>query len=67
MELEEQIIEILKAKKVKTGGNCGTYAAALCYDLNSTANEVLPILDKLEAENKIYYRIGIAGRLIFWK
>ncbi|WP_454060138.1 hypothetical protein [Elizabethkingia ursingii] len=25
------------------------------------------IMGKLEAEGKIFYRIGVAGRLIFWK
>lgn len=67
MELEEQIIEILKAKKVKTGGNCGTYVAAMCYDLKIEFKDVKHILEKLETEGKIYYRIGVAGRLIFWK
>ncbi|KUG12919.1 hypothetical protein BAZ12_02895 [Elizabethkingia miricola] len=67
MELEETIIEILKTKKIKTGGNCGTYAAAMCYDLDIPYQEVKPILEKLEAEDKIFYRIGVAGRLIFWK
>ncbi|MCL1678787.1 hypothetical protein ATE49_19590 [Elizabethkingia miricola] len=67
MELEEKIIEILKAKKTNTGGNCGTYAAAMCYDLDIPFQEVKPILEKLEGEDKIFYRIGVAGRLIFWK
>ncbi|AQX06699.1 hypothetical protein KRE40_17320 [Elizabethkingia meningoseptica] len=67
MELEQTIIEILQNKKTKTGGNCGTYAAAMCYDLGISFQEVKPILEKLEAEDKIYYRIGVAGRLIFWK
>ena len=66
MELEETICEIFKAKKIKTGGNCGTYAAAMCYDLDISFQDVKPILEKLEAEGKIFYRIGVAGRLIFW-
>ena len=67
MELEETICEIFKAKKIKTGGNCGTYAAQMCYDLDISFQDVKPILEKLEAEGKIFYRIGVAGRLIFWK
>ncbi|WP_165690053.1 hypothetical protein [Elizabethkingia ursingii] len=40
MKFEKTISEIFKAKKIKTGGNCGTYAAAMCYDLDVPFKDV---------------------------
>lgn len=66
-ELERTILEMVKERYDRSGGNNGYSVAALRYDLDVPLESFNTALDNLEKAGKIVFRIGSSTKLVFWK
>ncbi len=62
---ENQILEILKEIKIKSGGHSGASVAFLIQKGISTPKEIKDALNRLYRDKKIIIREGINNKLIF--
>gem|GEM_PF-6309124 len=65
ISLSEKVLEILEAKRIKSGGHNGCYIPELCRQTESTFQEIRKILRVLYKEKTITVRDGGHGFLIF--
>lgn len=59
--------KILIDKKIRSGGNCGTYPVGIMQKLGVEYKILRPILNQLYKEKLITIHEGQHGKLIKWK
>ncbi|WP_223559580.1 hypothetical protein [Chryseobacterium lathyri] len=63
-ELEKQILEIVKAKQIKNGGNGGNKMGDFDHILNLSIEDRNAFLQRMADENKIVIREGANQKMI---